>query len=106
MKPFSNSFRSDLVRVVAEVAPINVGLCLLGSVRTAKDPVSDLSELIRTYPAALKALEFMFLLKGEQIPDADAIALRAKEKGILSLICKRDLRDYTTGFLAGMKSDF
>lgn len=84
---------------------MNVGLCLLSSLRTAKDPVSDLSELIRTYSAALNALEFMFLLEGGQIPDADAIALRAKETGILDIIRKRDLRDYFAGFFAGIESD-
>ena len=85
---------------------MDIGLCLLASVRTAKDPVSELSELVRAYPMALKALELIFFLEDKQIPDVDVIALRAKETSILSLICKRDLRDYVTGFLAGMENDF
>ena len=84
---------------------MNVGLCLLGSLRTSKDPVSELSELIKAYPAALKALEFMFLLRGEQIPDVDVIALCAKETGITEIICRRDLRDFVAGFFAGAQSD-
>ncbi|MBN2251881.1 MAG: hypothetical protein JW724_07395 [Candidatus Altiarchaeota archaeon] len=106
MKNSGDSFGLEILRVGAEVEPLRVGLSLIGSVRTAEDPVSELSDLIRTYPAALNALEFLFLLKNEGIPDSDTIALRAKETGILEVIRRRELKDYLAGFFAGSESVF
>lgn len=94
-----------MLRLRAEVAPVNVGLYLLGSLRSSDDPVRELSELVIEYPEALTALEYIFLLKGLSVPAESDIAMRAREAGIIDLIRKRDLRDYVAGFFEGSVSD-